>query len=168
MQSGSRHNQVGASALARTRTTPAPPANTLMIVLSQLRCVLDATRLPPRSKAGAGGVSTAQRRALLVVRARPGICVTALARCLGVRQPTASALVKALAVRKLLSARRCTRDRRTVQIHLLAAGRLHLELQPNVSPLASALDVLDVRSLLSLEVGLDALLHKLGVSTAHP
>ena len=131
--------------------------------MGQLRRVFHAARVAPRSPVATGGLSSAQRRALLIVRAQPGICISALARVMGVRQPTTSALVKGMAARKLLAARRCTRDRRMFRLHLLPTGcsRLDQPRLPDALPLTSALASLEGPAIAHLELAMAALLLRL-------
>ena len=102
--------------------------------------------------------------ALSIIRDRPGLGVNDLARALDVRQPTASNLVKSLAVQGLIEVRKAAADRRAVQLHVLAAGTRLLRRAPGpfTGDLPDALAGLDEQTLQRLEQDLRVLIAALG------
>jgi len=106
------------------------------------------------------GVAGAQLWALSVVRDRPGIGVSDLARAMDVHQSTASNLVKTLLERSLIEARKDSTDRRTVQLHLLPAGSKVLRRAPGpfAGVLPEALAALDAQTLSRLDKDLGVLI----------
>lgn len=136
-------------------------------VLLQFRVVANAVRAPARRDRRIQNVGDRRLLALKAIAHTPGQGVNALALTLGVRQPTASQVVKALAAAGLVTVRRDDRDRRAVRIHATAQG---LALVNGLPPsfdlgdrLALALGHLGSGKLSRLESGLTALLGALPV-----
>jgi DNA-binding MarR family transcriptional regulator len=111
------------------------------------------------------GVAGAQLWALSVIGDRPGVGMTELARAMDVHQSTASNLVRSLLEQDLVAARKSGTDRRTVQLHVLAAGARALRRAPGpfAGVLPSALSSLDPAALARLERDLNKLITALGV-----
>ena len=103
--------------------------------------------------------------ALSAIAHMPGLGVNALALTLGVRQPTASQVVKALAASHLITVRRDDLDRRAVRIHATLEGLAVVrELPPSFdfgNRLPLALGLLRPGELCRLESGLAELLDAL-------
>jgi DNA-binding MarR family transcriptional regulator len=110
------------------------------------------------------GLGGAQVWALSVVRDQPGIGVNGLARCMDVRQPTASNLVKSLVEQDFLEVRRDERDGRAVMLYLRpAANRVLGKVNgPFTGVLPQALADLDAETLARLEHDLALLIDRLG------
>jgi DNA-binding MarR family transcriptional regulator len=108
-------------------------------------------------RAGIGG---AQVWALSVVRDKPGIGVSELARTMDISQSTASNLVRSLTDRGLLKVEKRATDRRTVQLRVLAEGLKVLRKAPAPfsGVLPEALAELDEATLRRLKRDLTALL----------
>lgn len=152
--------------------SPAAPASTLQAelgepaarVLRRFRLVFNAVKLHFQQVERHAGVGGAQLWALSIVKARPGLGVSELARAMDVKQSTASNLVKALAERGLLSISREGSDRRTVQLAVLPAGRKVLRQAPGpfAGVLPQALASLDSATLERLDADLATLIAVLG------
>jgi DNA-binding MarR family transcriptional regulator len=91
-------------------------------VLRQFRVVFNAVKTHFRQVERDAGIGGAQVWALSVIRDRPGIGVSELARALDIHQSTASNLVKSLLERGLVEMRRDGPDRRAVALHPSGAG----------------------------------------------
>jgi len=129
-------------------------------VLRQFRQIFNAFRSHFRRVEHHVGIGGAQLWALSVIKANPGIGMNALARAMDVRQPTASNLVKSLAMQGLVEVRKEGADRRAVQLHALAAGSRLLRRAPGpiAGILPDALANLDAPVLSRLERDLGILL----------
>jgi DNA-binding MarR family transcriptional regulator len=99
-------------------------------VLRQFRIVFNAVKTHFQQVEKRAGVGGAHVWALSVVRDRPGIGVSELARTMDIHQSTASNLVKSLVERELLKAEKNGDDRRTVQLRLLPEGAKVLRKAP--------------------------------------
>lgn len=76
-----------------------------------------------RSLAEVGDVTLVQFRALVVLSARPGTTVSALAAALDVHPTTATRLTDRLVRKRLVRRTELAEDRRVTQLHLTAAGQ---------------------------------------------
>lgn len=139
-------------------------AESAVRVLRQFRLVFNTVKTHFQQVEKRAGLGGAQVWALSVVRDRPGIGVSDLARALDVRQPTASNLVKALADQDLIEVRKHARDGRAVMLHLLPAGARVLRRAPGpfTGVLPEALAALDPATLERLEQDLAELIKILG------
>lgn len=106
-------------------------------VLRQFRIVFNAVKSHFQQVEKRAGIGGAHVWALSVVRERPGIGVSDLARTMDIHQSTASNLVKSLVERELIKTTRNGDDRRTVQLHLLPDGAKVLRKSP--APFAGVL-----------------------------
>ncbi len=142
--------------------TPAPvqPPDDAAIVLRQFRQVLNTVKTHFQQVEKKVGIGGAQVWALSVIRAQPGIGVGGLAQAMDIHQSTASNLVRSLAGRTLIEARKEAADRRSVQLYLLPAGQKVLRAAPGPfsGVLPSALGQLDATTLRRLRTDLDKLL----------
>lgn len=135
-------------------------------VLLQFRVIANAVR--PRARQIQGLHSVAERKllALSTIAQSPGLGVKDLASVLGVRQPTASQMVKVLAGLQLIEVERDGCDRRAVRIRASAAGLSVLRSLPAQfefeDRLLEALGRLDEPSLRSLEACMADLTRALG------
>ena len=91
-------------------------------VLLQFRVIANAVRSSARTTRDGHTVADRKLRALGAIAQSPGLGVNDLADALGVRQPTASQLVKALAQLRLIAVERDDHDRRAVRIHVSDDG----------------------------------------------
>jgi DNA-binding MarR family transcriptional regulator len=134
-------------------------------VLRRFRLVFNAVKTHFQQVEKKAGVGGAQIWALSVVRAQPGIGVSALAQAMDIHQTTASNLVKALVGAELLVAEKNGADRRTVQLRVLPAGTRVLRKAPGAfaGVLPDALARLDAQTLVRLDRDLSALIRELGV-----
>lgn len=148
-----------------SRKTHAAPIDPAARVLRRFRMVFNAVKNHFREVEKKAGVAGAQLWALSVVRDRPGIGVSDLARAMDVHQSTASNLVRTLLERGMVEARKNGTDRRTVQLHLLAAGSRVLRRAPGpfAGVLPQALAALDAQTLSRLDKDLGTLIDALDV-----
>lgn len=147
------------------REAPAAPS---VRVLRQFRIVINAVKGHFRAVERQAGVTGAQLWALSVLRARPGIGVSELARALDIHQSTASNLLRALVAAGLVNTQRDPVDRRGVLLQLTPAGTRVLARAPGpfTGVLPDALEKLDHRLLLRLERDLAALIDTLDADTS--
>lgn len=148
------------------KQSPVPGAanpDTAALVLRQFRQVLNTVKTHFQQVEKQVGLGGAQVWALSVVRERPGLGVGELAVAMDIHQSTASNLVRSLAEKGLLEARREGEDRRSVQLHLLpAAGRMLKRVPgPFEGVLPSALRSLEPATLRRLQKDLDKLIRAL-------
>lgn len=134
-------------------------------VLLQFRAIANAVRSQARQAQQRHLIGNRKLLALRAIADAPGVGVKGLARSLGVRQPTASQIVKALAALHLVQVRSDERDQRAVRIHASAAGLAVLRNLPGQFDLGDrlndALGRLNQNALSSLESGLAAVLKAL-------
>jgi len=147
------------------RASAKPAAQATVRVLRRFRLVFNAIKTHFREVEKKAGVAGAQLLALSIVQERPGVGVTQLARAMDVHQSTASNLVRSLIEQDLVQARRAGTDRRTVQLHVMAAGARALRRAPGpfAGVLPTALSSLDAITLARLERDLGKLIAALGV-----
>jgi DNA-binding MarR family transcriptional regulator len=150
------------AAIRRTRATAAAEAP--VRVLRRFRLVFNAVKTHFREVEKKSGVAGAQLWALSIIQERPGVGVTELARAMDVHQSTASNLVRGLLEQDLAQAKKAGADRRTVQLHLLAAGAKALRRTPGpfAGILPTALGSLDAATLARLDRDLRKLITALG------
>ena len=103
------------------------PASTTQ-VLRRFRVVFNAIRSHFQQVEKQVGLGGAQVWALGVVRDHPGIGMGMLAKNMDIHQSTASNLVKTLQRKELIAMSKAPEDRRNVQLHVLPAGLVVLEL----------------------------------------
>lgn len=134
-------------------------------VLLQFRVIANAVRSSARPVGSTHPVADRKLLALSAIAQSPGMGVNDLAGALGVRQPTASQVVKALAQLRLIEVERDGRDRRAVTIHVSDGSLAILRRLPAHfdfgDRLPEALTQLDGALLLRLESGLTSLVQAL-------
>jgi DNA-binding MarR family transcriptional regulator len=137
-------------------------------VLRQFRIVFNAVKAHFRQVEREAGIGGAQLWALSVIDRKPGIGVTDLARELDIHQSTASNLIKGLAERKLVVARREGADRRSVALYTEPGGAAVLRRAPMpfAGLLPDALSSLDAATLGRLESDLASLIAQLEADEA--
>jgi DNA-binding MarR family transcriptional regulator len=146
------------------RAAAKPPAQAPVRVLRRFRLVFNAVKTHFREVEKKSGVAGAQLWALSVIHERPGVGVTELARAMDVHQSTASNLVRTLLEQELVAVKKTGQDRRTVQLHVLAAGARALRRAPGpfAGVLPTALASLDSATLARLDRDLGKLIAALG------
>jgi DNA-binding MarR family transcriptional regulator len=156
MPTASRH-----PACSNSVALPAP--DDAARVLRRFRLVFNAVKTHFQQVEKKAGVGGAQVWALSLVRERPGMGVSELARAMDVHQTTASNLVRALVEGGLLAAEKNGPDRRAVHLRVLAAGTRVLRRAPGpfAGVLPEALARLDPALLRRLDEDLAALLTEL-------
>jgi DNA-binding MarR family transcriptional regulator len=139
-------------------------------VLLQFRVIANAVRSGSRPVRAPHPIADRKLLALSAIAQSPGLGVNHLASALGVRQPTASQVVKALAHLHLIDVARDRHDRRAVAIRVNDDGLAILRSLPAHfdfgDRLPQAVALLDGASLLRLESGLTRLLQALSRSAA--
>ncbi|HVZ43923.1 MAG TPA: MarR family winged helix-turn-helix transcriptional regulator [Ramlibacter sp.] len=133
-------------------------------VLRRFRLVFNAVKTHFRQVEKKAGLGGAQVWALAVVRDRPGIGVSELARAMDIHQSTASNLIRALVEQELVAASKTGTDRRAVQLRVLPAGGRVLKRAPApfTGVLPEALRSLDRPTLKRLDRDLARLIELLG------
>jgi DNA-binding MarR family transcriptional regulator len=129
-------------------------------VLRRFRQVFNAVKTHFQQVEKKAGIGGAQLWALSLIRAEPGIGVSALARTMDIHQSTASNLVRSLAELGLVQTSKQGADRRTVQLRAMAAADAVLDKAPGpfTGVLPQALARLDAQTLARLEADLGALI----------
>jgi DNA-binding MarR family transcriptional regulator len=152
------------AAARRSAAASRPADEPAARVLRRFRVVFNAVKTHFREVEKQAGLAGAQLWALSVIRERPGLGVTELARAMDVHQSTASNLVKVLLEQELVGARKNGSDRRTVQLRVLPAGARALRRTPGpfVGVLPTALASLDASTLARLDKDLAKLVAALG------
>lgn len=122
-------------------------------VLRRFRLVFNTVKTHFQQVEKKAGVGGAQVWALSVVRASPGIGVSALAKAMDIHQTTASNLVKALATADMIAVEKKGPDKRAVQLRILPAGTRVLRKAPGpfTGVLPEALASLDAATLERLD-----------------
>ena len=149
---------------ARARATEPAPDEPALRVLRRFRVVFNAVKTHFRQVEKKAGIGGAQLWALAVVRERPGIGVSELARAMDIHQSTASNLLRSLVDMELVAAEKIASDRRSVQLRLLPAGTRVLKRAPGpfTGVLPDALATLDQQTLKRLDRDLGRLIELLG------
>jgi len=144
----------------RGSVEPTGSADSAGRVLRQFRLVFNAVKTHFQQVERRAGVGGTQVWALSIIRQRPGIGVSELARALDVRQPTASNIVRLLVDQGHAAMRKDDADRRAVQLYVLAAGARVLRRAPGpfAGVLPQALAKMQPDALRRLEQDLSALL----------
>jgi DNA-binding MarR family transcriptional regulator len=155
------------TALVKARRAVATPSpnDPAARVLRRFRLVFNAVKTHFREVEKKAGVAGAQVWALSVIRDRPGMNVTDVARAMDVHQSTASNLVKTLIAQQLVSAAKSdSADRRTVQLRLMPAGARILRRAPGpfAGVLPAALASMNPKTLARLDKDLGELISALG------
>ena len=150
----------GASQRRASTASGKPPRREALQVLRRFRLVFNAVKTHFRQVEKSAGIGGAQLWALSLVKATPGITVSALARAMDIHQTTASNLVKSLLAMALVTTQRNGADRRSTLLEATAAGARLLRKAPGpfTGVLPQALGRLDAATLRRLDADLAALL----------
>lgn len=151
------------SSIAQSVVSITDTDQSVVRVLRQFRRIFNAVRTHFQQVERSAGIGGAQIWALTVIKAHPGIGVSALAAAMDVRQPTASNLVKSLGALELIEVRREGEDRRHVQLYVRPAGNRLLKRAPGPAAgvLPEALGSIEPATLKRLERDLGQLLKTL-------
>jgi DNA-binding MarR family transcriptional regulator len=150
---------------SRTRAAESPEAPDPAIhVLRRFRLVFNAVKTHFRQVEKKAGLGGAQVWALAVIRDKPGIGVSELARAMDIHQSTASNLIRALVDQQFVAAEKTGADRRAVQLRVLPAGGRVLKRAPApfTGLLPEALRSLDKATLKRLDRDLARVIEVLG------
>lgn len=150
---------------ALTASPPAAgaPPDQAALVLRQFRVVFNAVRTHFQQVEKKVGIGGAQVWALSVIRQAPGAGVNGLAQAMNIHQSTASNLVRQLARRGLVRVEKSSVDRRSVHLHLEAAGEALLLAAPGpyAGVLPDALQKLPADTLVQLQRNLGEVIRAL-------
>lgn len=135
-----------------------------VFVLRKLRLVFNTVKGHFRDVEKKAGVAGAQVWALSVIRDRPGVGVSELAKAMDIHQSTASNLIKPLIERGMVTAGRAENDRRALKLKITARGTAVLKKAPAPATgvLPDALSKLDLETLTRLDHDLAGLIALLG------
>jgi DNA-binding MarR family transcriptional regulator len=163
-ETGAVETAAAETAAAEALPAPADSVEASTRVLRRFRLVFNAVKTHFQQVEKKAGIGGAQVWALSVIRDHPGIGVNALARAMDIHQTTASNLVKALVVAKLVATEKSAEDRRAVLLHILPEGTqvLHKAPGPFTGVLPLALASLDEETLKRLDHDLSLLITALG------
>jgi DNA-binding MarR family transcriptional regulator len=133
-------------------------------VLRKFRIVFNAVKTHFQQVEKRVGLGGAQIWALHLIYQSPGIGVKALAQAMDIHQTTASNLVKSLLADRFIQLEKGEKDRRAVQMYVLAAGQKILRHAPGPfeGVLPNALKKLDAQTLARLDHDLEKLLALMG------
>ena len=139
------------------------PPDQAALVLRQFRVVFNAVRTHFQQVEKKVGIGGAQVWALSVIRRTPGAGVNSLAQAMNIHQSTASNLVRQLARRGLVRVDKSSVDRRSVHLHLEAAGEALLLASPGpyAGVLPDALQKLPADTLVQLQRNLGEVIRAL-------
>lgn len=131
----------------------APIPTNAALVLRQFRQIFNSVKAHFQQMEKRSGLGGAKIWALSVIHDHPGIGTGALAEAMDIRPSTTSNLLKSLIQLELIEIRKSQSDRRTVQLHILPAGRKILRSLPGPysGVLPDALLRLDAKTLSRLE-----------------
>jgi DNA-binding MarR family transcriptional regulator len=135
-----------------------PQAATL--VLRKLRLVFNTIKGHFRDVEKKAGIAGAQVWALSVIRDRPGLGVSELAKAMDIHQSTASNLLKPLIDNGMVARARAAADKRALHLKVTARGLAVLKKAPApvTGVLPDALSKLDLETLLRLNEDLAGLI----------
>jgi DNA-binding MarR family transcriptional regulator len=156
---GSQRRESSAGPVRRARRNA--PSSDVTEILARFRVIFRSARRHYSSVERELGISGAQLRALALIASNHGAGVTALARALLVRQPTASKLVEQLVGFGFVKRRRSRTDQRATELSVTASGAKLLERAPGplTGVLADALATLPKQRLRALGRDLDQVLN---------
>lgn len=145
------------------RASEAKPSGAVIALLARFRVIFRSARQHYESVERKLGIGGGQLRALAIVCADPGIGVSALARSLLVRQPTASSVVEQLSRGGLVRRERDAADQRAMRLYATPRGRALLRRAPgpHAGVLADALAALEPDAQQRLAAALDGLLDEM-------
>jgi DNA-binding MarR family transcriptional regulator len=140
--------------------TSAVPSEDVMALLAKFRIILQSTRQHYQVIQESVGIGGAQLQALAIVAAQPNVGISALARAMLIRQPTASNLVEQLVTLGLLQKKKSGIDQRASELTITPKARRLLARAPGpiVGILADALASLSPSARTTLGRSLDAVL----------
>lgn len=151
------------SVLSASPSAAVTPPDQAALVLRQFRVVFNAVRTHFQQVEKKVGIGGAQVWALSVIRQTPGAGVNGLAQAMNIHQSTASNLVRQLARRGLVRVDKSAIDRRSVHLHLEAAGEALLLASPGpyAGVLPDALQKLPADTLVQLQHNLGEVIRAL-------
>jgi len=151
-----RKNSIASDVVALPATSVHADA---ALVLRRFRQIFNAVKSHFQQLEKRSGLGGAKIWALSVIEQHPGIGTGALAQAMDIHQSTTSNLVKLLIAHELVQARKSDSDRRSVQLHILPAGKKILKSVPGpfIGVLPDALERLDTATLKHLNRDLSRL-----------
>jgi DNA-binding MarR family transcriptional regulator len=132
----------------------------VLAILARFRVILQSTRQHYQNVQDSIGIGGSQLQALAIIAAQPHVGVSALAKAMLVRQPTASNLVEQLVRLGLVRRRKSGVDQRAIELTATPKARAMLARAPGpiVGILADAIGSLDPATISRLRTSLDAVL----------
>jgi DNA-binding MarR family transcriptional regulator len=141
------------------QATAPPPA--VLAILARFRVIFQTNRQYYQSVQESIGLGGSQLQALAIVAAQPNVGLSALAKAMLVRQPTASNLVEQLVRLGLVRRKKSGSDLRAIELTITPKARKVLARAPGpvVGILAEAIGSLSSSRIADLRKSLDAVLH---------
>jgi DNA-binding MarR family transcriptional regulator len=140
---------------------PAAPSAAVLAILARFRVIFQTNRQHYQSVQESIGLGGSQLQALAIIAAQPKVGISALAKAMMVRQPTASNLVEQLVRLGLVVRKKSGSDLRAIELTITPKARKVLARAPGpvIGILAEAIDSLRPSAIDSLRKSLDAVLH---------
>jgi len=136
------------------------PSAAVLAVLGRFRVILQSNRQHYQNVQDSIGLGGSQLQALAIIAAQPSVGVSALAKAMLVRQPTASNLVEQLVRLGMVRRKKSGRDLRATELTITPKARTILARAPGpiVGILADAIASLSPTAMADLRKSLDAVL----------
>src|ERR1041385_6064067 len=126
---------------SRNPTQPPAPPPAVLAILARFRVIFQTNRQHYQSVQESIGLGGSQLQALAIIAAQPKVGISALAKAMLVRQPTASNLVEQLVRLRLVPRKKSGNDLRAIELTITPKARKVLEraLDPVIGILAEAI-----------------------------
>ena len=136
------------------------PSAAVLAILARFRVIFQTNRQHYQSVQESIGLGGSQLQALAIIAAQPNVGISALAKAMLVRQPTASNLVEQLARLGLVRRKKSGSDLRATELTITPKARKVLARAPGpvVGILAEAIGSLSPSGITDLRKALDAVL----------
>ena len=143
------------------QSQPAAPSPDVLAVLARFRVIFQTNRKHYQSVQESIGLGGSQLQALAIIAAQPKVGISALAKAMLVRQPTASNLVEQLVRLGLVLRKKSGSDLRAIELTITPKARRVLARAPGpvIGILAEAIGSLSPGAIDGLRKSLDAVLH---------
>lgn len=153
--------QKRATQRSKKQTRPAAPSPDVLAILARFRVIFQTNRQHYQSVEKAVGLGGSQLQALAIIAAQPKVGISALAKAMLVRQPTASNLVEQLVRLGLVARRKSGDDLRAIELTITPKASKILARAPGpvIGILAEAIGTLTPNAIDGLRKSLDAVLH---------
>jgi DNA-binding MarR family transcriptional regulator len=140
---------------------PSAPSPAVLAILARFRVIFQTNRRHYQNVQESIGLGGSQLQALAIIAAQPAVGISALAKAMLVRQPTASNLVEQLVRLGLVRRKKSGSDLRAVELTITPKARRVLARAPGpvVGILADAIGSLRPSAIVELRKALDGVLH---------